>query len=650
MSDRVNKDHSQVEEHLNALKLGMPMNGELKRELRSRFQSEPKSAKRKIWPMVAVAAMLALVIGSTSLGGLDNQSVLAAELQIVEQFSFIDLITGQYGPPAVHGEQLYLPVYDKGIYRFDTTSVVAGEGLTPVLDHRNANQVAVNHAGDKLAYMTSKGVYILDLNTGETRPAIEGDDFTIYYEDPVWSPDDQSLLVTRREIEWQVHGHKLMSLEIQQIDLATGKARKLAEGSSPSITSDGGLIVFERDGNVIVKALRSQSFWPWDGLRKGAEQTLYRGRFPRVSPDGTLIAFVGTKGEMRLFDNDIQVRENVMDVYVVNLKDPSDQKQITANYPFSFTDEREWAKNAAQGSVLNVNGYYSYYNPVWGSDSQSLYVLKSDHSGAGMRLMRISLAKEGLDQQALVAKWLSASVNRDTDAARGLMLHPQDFSATSNPHPVGYTLVGSGQENGLDYVDALQYVAYTAQPWYQVRELRFFLAQAGSGYLIDEVRQTADWQLYLQNGALYLEHTNELQRLLSLSKANLQEQELGAISLSPSTGTVYVSLRGERGMTIHQLQNGELSYLFAVGGEDAVISSLSEANGFLAINYTYSTELGRQSRGMLFSLADRMPVQIMGRADLAYWADDELVLYTERDGQVVRWQYHPQSALFKLWP
>lgn len=653
MSSGVDHEIGRVEEQLGALRRSIPVNNVLMRDLRARFQTEPRK-QQKLGSFVAVAAFLVIAICASSYWGLSSNSVLAAGLEIIEQFSFIDIVSGQYGAPAVFGEQLFLPVYDKGIYRYDTTSVVAGEGLTRIVDDGNVNEVTVNHAGSKLAYMTSNGIYLVDLDTGEIRPIIEGNGFTVFYEEPIWAPDDRALVVTRKEIEWQVHGHTLKSSEIYQVNANTGEQQKLADGSCPSLTPDGSILVFERDGNILLKALRDQSIWPWKGLRKGEEQQLGAGRFPRVSPDGALLSFIKTTVRTREPKQQVFVHEELMDVYVASFKDFTDQKQITANFPLGSTDEARWVENASAGSILHVTGDYSYYSPIWGSDSQSLYVPKTYQNAPGMRLMRVSLAKSGLDKESTVTRWLSAAVNRDSDAARRLMANPSDCYTMSNPHPVGYAVLGSGIEGGLDYVDALQYVAYTGQPWYQVRQLRFLLVQTGKGYLIDQVQETVDWQVFLRDGALCLQHAGETQQLLSLQAAGLQQDQVGAVSLNPSTGEVFLSVREREGMSIRLVQSGKTSHLFSLSGQDVNVTCISSAGGFVVINFDRMAPQGnaqvQQSRAMLFSLEDRMPVQTLGRASMGHWANDELVLYTERDGQMVRWQYDPKTAQSSLWP
>ncbi|HYK73627.1 MAG TPA: hypothetical protein VEV44_11015 [Pseudoneobacillus sp.] len=139
--------------------------------------------------------------------------------------------------------------------------------------------------------------------------------------------------------------------------------------------------------------------------------------------------------------------------------------------------------------VLTITGLYSYYNPVWSSDSKSVYVLKNQNmEGAKMRIMRIDLSEDALSEKEVVKAFNQATISRDLDFARSLLKNHQEFIIPSNPHPVSYSIVKSGTENGRKYVDVEENWAYTANPYYQIKNVRYFLSSSEHGYLIDEMK------------------------------------------------------------------------------------------------------------------------------------------------------------------
>jgi dipeptidyl aminopeptidase/acylaminoacyl peptidase len=651
MSDGLNKEYRALEQQLETMRRKLPVNRSLEKSLRTQLRAAPRAKRSSPWmALIAVAAMIALLIGSTDLLQLGPHAVLAAELQIVEQFPFIDLISGNYGIPAVDGDTLYLPVSERGIYRYDTTAVISGEGLTSILEQPGVSWVAINHAGDQLAYTLSTGVYLYHLVTGECTTLIEGDDATVYYETPIWSSDDQSLIMARREIEWLEHGHRLRELAVVEVSLADAGVEKLTDGGYPSLSPDGSLLAFEREGQLWMRALQSQSVWPFVGLKAGQERQLGEGRFPRISPDGSYLVYVGTAETSRQLEDGKHVVEQVSDVYVANLQNMLDRKQITANYADPLIDVNEWVAKAQPKETLNLTGHYDYYNPVWGSDAESLYLLKGEGEKSAMRLCRVSLAQAGLTASEVAAKWLDAVSNRDDDTARRLMSSPTEVLTTSNPHPIGYDLLGLGSENGRQYVDALQFVAYTAQPWYQVRSLRIYLQPAGKSFLVEQVEEISDVQLYERNGHLYREQKGTAEQLLATGEMLNAGETLGAVSYDAETGKAYLAIhQGQtcRIISYHPATN-QVAPVFTLSG--CLTTSLSVSGEFLAINFAQRLDGEYQNRALLFSLSDQMPVQTMGRSSQAYWADEKLTNYTERDGQLVRWQYDPATAASSLWP
>lgn len=415
---------SRVVQELTKLKQGIPVNQELKTSLRRNYANQSTHGRsafayRRISALVAA---LLLLLGSFGWFGLSNRA-FAAELQIVRQSSFLDLTSGEQGPPAVYDQQLYIPLVGKGIGLLDTTAMQSDQGLRLVVIAPGVDRVAISHDGKQLAYNTSSGVYLFNLERGEQSLLVAGNNYDVFYQEPSWSQDDQTLFATKETVEWLEHGHQTKSLEVMQVNLSTREEQKVVDGRSASQSPDGNFLIFERDGNVYRLALKNSSILPWIGLRAGEERLLCSGHSPSISPDGRLVALVRRNlNERRLTDN-ASVQEDLSDVFVVNLRRPEDQKLVTCNYPFQYIAEQDWL-NSLSGSTttkqtLVIPGYFSYYNPVWGSDEGSLYVLKSrqpaesEGTREGMRIMRVSLAASGLTPTEVAAQWLEAVVNRD---------------------------------------------------------------------------------------------------------------------------------------------------------------------------------------------------------------------------------------------
>lgn len=127
-------------------------------------------------------------------------------------------------------------------------------------------------------------------------------------------------------------------------------------------------------------------------MQDGSEKVVDEGRFPSVSPDGEYVAYVKMERKVRELAKNASVGESVSNVWIVDVN-LATKKQVTTNFPSRFIDEKKWVKGLKLSSVpqvLEFSGMYDYYDPVWVSDSQSLFVLKNRNvEGGPMRLMRI---------------------------------------------------------------------------------------------------------------------------------------------------------------------------------------------------------------------------------------------------------------------
>lgn len=107
------------------------------------------------------------------------------------------------------------------------------------------------------------------------------------------------------------------------------------------------------------------------------------GRFPAVSPDGSYAAYVKAALTKRAVAKGATVSESVEDVWIADTGEPGTKRKVTSNYVNPFISEKEWLKNLPPSGLsqeLSYSGMYSYYEPSWTSNSDSLLVLKSQNA------------------------------------------------------------------------------------------------------------------------------------------------------------------------------------------------------------------------------------------------------------------------------
>ena len=104
--------------------------------------------------------------------------------------------------------------------------------------------------------------------------------------------------------------------------------------------------------------------------------------------------------------------------------------------------------------------------------------------GSSMRIMRIDLSPDELPAIDTVSAFNQAKIRRDLDFVHILLENKQDFVLGSNPHQVSYFILGSGEKDGEEYVDVEESWAYTANPYYSVERVRYYLFKENNHYLI----------------------------------------------------------------------------------------------------------------------------------------------------------------------
>lgn len=646
-----------IEKNLMKWRAEIPVNQHLKQSLRTRFGGKERGKRKKIGWTYGVAAAAALVLLFASvLFNIPNSNrgentphgrkVLAAELNITSAFSFVDILGGGNLAPAVWQDYLYIPVSEKGVYRLSTRLADGKKPEMVKVLEAATSFISVSHDGKRLAFANDKGIFVKDLENGAIKTVVEGNGIDLFYEEPTWSHDDSRLVITKKVIEWKEHGFEVKSQEIYTVTPDGKEAVKITDGSYGTMAPDGLFIVFERDRKIMKRDLSS-----------GQEMTIDDGRFPALSPEGGFVAYVKSVQTKREVKPNVFISDDLSDVYIASVADPADRKKVTANYSNQHISPEEWlakVNTSPTPQTLVLPGAYSYYNPVWGRDFGTLYVLKSpNREGGEMRLMRIAMAQKVLPVAEVVSQWLEAVVNRDDDYAKSLMTSPPAVLTISNPHPVGYTVLASGSEHNQPYVDAEQYLAYTANPYHQILRQRFYLKETGRGYLIDEIKEIGNIQVYERDGIVWEESNGKRRELIGLQ--DLQPatgqgaaNRISALAYSRQTGKVLFAVQNTEGFAVKlfDVSTRIVVDVTSLQGHDLVAmdASFSAGGRYAVLNYgglqiPYSVLLYDVQSGRVL-MNESLP-----NAPQAHWAGENLVLYSPYDGGYVRWELDPPKLL-----
>jgi hypothetical protein len=306
------------------------------------------------------------------------------------------------------------------------------------------------------------------------------------------------------------------------------------------------------------------------------EQVIDQGRFPSVSPCGNYVAYIKTQKNIKKFREDgaankdnaeskdntsnkmntkeginAEIHETIDNIWIADVSNFENKKQITANFPYYFINETEWLESLEPSElkqVLSINGLYSYYSPVWSSDSRNIYAIRSknEENSHESRIIKIKLSVNKEEKETIVEKYLQALVLRDEDYAKSLMKNPSELLTLSNPRYVGFKILRSSSESdksnneresdmeqkndkehefnkNIEYADAEVYLSYTANPYYMIEISRYYLSSQEDGYIIDRIEPIQNIQVYEKNGVVYLEKELKNQSVTQTEKPVKQE-------------------------------------------------------------------------------------------------------------------------------
>ncbi|HBT48980.1 MAG TPA: peptidase S9 [Caldanaerobacter subterraneus] len=528
-------NEKRIEENLNRLKELIPVNYQLKESLKKRFK---RNRWKKIGVAIIAAAAILLMVFSFGIKNLQDNlitKVNAEELKIINQISFISLGNINAGKIAEYNGTIYIPLYDKGIYKYDN------KGFKKIID-KTSGEVGISLDGTKLVFTTrtsdgKNAIYIKDLKTGKETKIIESKDRDTYYSDPGFSPDGNKVIYTEQIIvPRETHGFEVKESNINAIDLKSLKVTKLADGSCGSFVKTEDAIVFERDNKIIYK-----------NLKDGSEKIIDEGKNPSVSPNGYYIAYEKYEPQKEKVE-DMNVTVSMNNIWIADAASFTTKKQVTLNVPKRIPPEvlKEKIQNYVTSSL------YTYYWPVWSSDSKSIFVLKNlneDIRGNTMQLMKIELSREELTPEEVVKKFLQAIIVRDEDFARVLMKNPPTIMTVSSPHPVAYEILGSGTEDGKPYVDASLTYGYIMNGYCSVNKSRYYLSPDSNGYIIDSIKDLGTVEFIEKNGTFYKIENNVETKLFDSGEIpkeilpdNLNAHST-ALTYSPKTNTIFFTMQ-----------------------------------------------------------------------------------------------------------
>ncbi|NLB18588.1 MAG: hypothetical protein GX825_07675 [Syntrophomonadaceae bacterium] len=271
-----------------------------------------------------------------------------------------------------------------------------------------------------------------------------------------------------------------------------------------------------------------------------------------------------------------------------------------------------------------------------------------------MRITRINLSPKTLAAEDTVARYLEAGITRDDDFARSLLADPLDYLTISNPHPVAYSITGSGQENGQTYVDAWRTVAYNADAYYALNQVRLYLVKDKEGYKIERTAgHEGRVQVFGREDGIYIrgddkEHEDLLLPVDDITPpGNEDMRRLSSLAYSPEKQLILYTIQELDSFTViaHDLKHSkELFSQKITDGESAVMDlSFDGSHQYAAIRYYGDS----RQIVKLYDVQKKAFVEapFLDNAMNAFWAGDKLLVEESEAGGTIRWMYDPRTAM-----
>lgn len=632
-------DEHKLEEAFRNLKQQIPVNEVLKKNLRKEFvrPQRPRRARRLLAEVAVAAVFLVGVLTYMLTPESFIEQASAASMKIANHISFVELGVGENKGVAEHQGKIYIPLADRGLFIYDDS------GLNKLID-KEVDYVRVSPDGGKLVLAANGSVSIYEVGDGSEEVLLKGDGKSVYYEQPSWSPKGDKIIFTKKIIEGDEKNYDSLAVKeagVYEIDLKTKETVSIAEGTYGSYVPGTDSIILEQGDKIIIK-----------NSKDGFERVIDDGRSPSVSPDGNYVVYVKARQMSEGVAED-ETGEKANNLWIADTGDKPTKRRITSN-----------------------EGQFNYYEPVWGSDSASIYLLKSrrtEVSEGEMRLARIDLTGDKLTAEETVKRFIQALVVRDDDYAKTLMKNPPSSMTMSNPRYVGYKIVAAGTDQGREYVEAEMNSAYTANPYYTVAKVRFLLSPSENGFIIDEVVPLEDVSVMEKNnGQVFLSRGEKTELLFTEDEVPAKFVPEGAYRFG---SMAYNNSENSLVFTIQAMQNeNQKAYLelisydlkeksfkridkitkldnyINVGVSNLVLDSsgkfaaldLFSTDGSAFTSDVFIYDLSKDSK---VSLSKTFSSTKVDSVHTTYWDAGKLIFSLSSDGQNMGYIYRPERGI-----
>ncbi|HJV46885.1 MAG TPA: hypothetical protein VJ824_14300 [Bacillota bacterium] len=642
-------DEKQLDEAFTRLKQQLPVNQDLKKNLRQSILA--KSPQKKWWQRMAyigvIAAALIFMFMNITPERMMNK-VQAASLKISNQQSFVELGVGNPNGVAEYNGTLYVPVAQQGLFSYNS------QGFHKLLDG-DFEQIRISEDGKKLLLSQAGSIELYNLEKKRIETLFKETSTSILYQHPAWKDNDHILFVKKDP------QNSKAETEIFELDLKTSKETRITNGDFPSYVGDGALVL-EREDQILYR-----------NLKDGSEKKIDDGHSPSVSKNHQYVAYVKT--ELAQSNSTPANTFRMENVWIADL-DFTSKKQVTTNIPQN--DDLEQTLSTNEPAIL---GKYGYVQPSWNGKGDRLYVIKRlngpNESTVSSRLMKIDLTPNKLTAEETVKRFIQALTVRDDDYAKSLMKNPPKYLTGSNPRCVGYKIISSGKLGEQEYVDADIYWSYTANPYYKVVKSRYFVSPSENGYLIDQVQDKSISEFngfekqtvkFIQDGKeqvlfsqkeipasllpegnvriaslAYREMANTLIVCLQIMKD--QNQSAFVRLLQYNIHDRSFSLIGD----LKELKNeANVGIAFASINPDEQILSLDLYSGGSG-HTTFYTVLYTLDSQQMVMLSDKFIDTQIDKVRTDWWDGDDFIFEIQSHGQTLKYKYNKEKDLLEGW-
>ncbi|GEM_PF-4885785 len=523
------------EKTMERLKEQLPVNEELKRKLHAALLR--KRRQGRIWRgALAGITAAALLLGSFVVKPWEREAhVLAASLHIASQFTLSQQLGKENSVAAAEfGDFRYYAVEEDGIYAQHNNGL---ELLVP----GGAEAVAVSPDGGKLAYTRSGDVYVYDIKRDQNR-LLHKSEGAEKYLSPVWSPSGERIAVVKLTVDEREPGSgqgkeeqadelnqpeiegKSVAGDIMEVEVKDGKTHFIGVGTSPTYVSGQRTLVFEREGAIMSINLKTKE-----------ERKLAEGRYPSVSPDGNYVAFVVNRGNPAMED-----------LWIADI-DLQTRKRLIENQPADA-----WDRNTGEIIEGKQQALFTLEQPVWSWNGSSLLVYKTFHTNEVHRnLVRLEVTDQEPTPEDIVAGSIEALIYRDEEYAHSFFSYDPGYLKGTSPRQVGYSIIASGEKDGVRYVDAETYLSYF-DPYMAIQKTRYFLSEGEMGYRIDDMLDLSYTELSVWGDGIYrsIDGVREEEPLLKSSELPKADgwgnNGLDSLYYRESDKTLWLTLKREK--------------------------------------------------------------------------------------------------------